>query len=102
MIVEKMSELGNFEEYSVDGSTLSIGDRVVEIDELQKEEQVIIDIIEDGRFIANIIIPPAKYEEISEPAVEGESSAPAVKLPVDMDAVKLILWDKPILTIEGE
>ncbi len=102
MIVKKMREPGNFEEYSVNGSTLSIGDRVMEIDDLQKEEQVIIDILEDGRFVANIIIPPSVYEEIQEPAAEGEPSIPPVKVPVDMDAVKLILWDKPILTVEGE
>lgn len=102
MIVKKMQPDGNFEVYLLEGSVLQIGERVMDIDALQKEEQVIIDILEDGRFVANIIIPPSVYEEIQEPAVEGEPSIPLVKVPVDMDAVKLILWDKPILTVEGE
>lgn len=102
MIVKKMQPDGNFEVYLLEGSVLQIGERVMDIDALQKEEQVIIDILEDGRFVANIIIPPSVYEEIQEPAVEGELSIPPVKVPVDMDAVKLILWDKPILTVEGE
>ncbi|MFH0710128.1 MAG: hypothetical protein V2A75_07980 [Pseudomonadota bacterium] len=93
---------GNFEDYLLEGSVLKIGKQIMDIDELQKEEQVIIDIIEDGRFVANIIIPPAVYEEIQEPTVEGEPSIPPVKVLIDMDAVKLILWDKPILTVEGE
>lgn len=102
MIVKQMHEHGNFEAYSTDGTILVIGDRIMDIDELQKEEQVIIDIMEDGRFVANVIIPPAVYEETKTQTADGEPFIPPVKVPVDMDAVQLILWDKPILTTEGE
>lgn len=102
MIVKHMHEHGRFEAYSVDGSTLSVGDRILDIEGLQKDEQVTIDILEDGRFVANVIIPPAVYEETQIQTADGEPFIPPVKVPVDMDAVQLILWDKPILTTEGE
>lgn len=102
MIVKKMQPDGNFEVYLLEGTVLQIGERIMDIDELQKEEQVIIDIIEDGRFVANVIIPPAVYEVSDAQTVDGEPLPPPVKVPVDMDAVKLILWDKPILIVEGE
>ncbi len=104
MIVEKMQENGNFEEYSIDGTILRLGDKEMDIDALQKEGQEIIDIMEDGRFVANVIIPPAKYEEVevAESTVEGELSTQAVRISVDMNTVKLILWDRPILTTKGE
>lgn len=102
MIVKKMQPDGNFEVYLLEGSVLQIGERVMDIDALQKEEQEIIDILEDGRFVANVIIPPAVYEASDAQTADGDPLPPPVKFPVDMDAVKLILWDKPILTIQGE
>jgi hypothetical protein len=102
MIVKKMQPIGNFEEYSVDGVTLHLGERVMDLDTLQKDDQVIIDIMQDGRFVANVIIPPAMYEASDAQTADGDPLPPPVKFPVDMDAVKLILWDKPILTIQGE
>ncbi len=76
MIVKKMQPIGNFEEYSVDGVTLHLGDRVMDIDALQKDDQVIIDIMEDGRFVANVIIPPAMYEASDAQTADGDPLPP--------------------------
>jgi hypothetical protein len=99
MIVENMQEIGEFAPFSTEGAMLSVGEHVIDCEELQGDDQVIIDLMEEDRFLANVIIPPARYAEVRHESTED--SPPPEKLPVDMDAVRLILWSRPILE-EGE
>ncbi|MDD3770473.1 MAG: hypothetical protein PHV10_07700 [Sulfuricurvum sp.] len=92
MIVRKMQDYGEFEPYSHDETTLVIGEHTLDINVLQREDQVIIDLMEGDRFIANVIIPPARFEPVES---ESEESTPPPMLPADMEAVVLILWAKP-------
>ncbi len=49
-------------------------------------------------FIANIIIPPAKYEEIETSEMDDEERPiyKKIKNPLDLESVTLNLWKKEI------
>ena len=118
---------GPWPEVSVTGTTvtLTVGDNGLDFNcaELQRDEQVAVDIVSghDGEmtvgtdngiaYIANLIIPPARYADVPLPATLAEEPelpedldplcialAPTVqreRLPLteeDMAAVRLIIW----------
>ena len=93
MIVEKMND-GEYITYSLNGAVLTLDGVEYNLEALQKDEQNIIDVKVDDRFVANIIIPPAKYEEVDSGNVDDNNEAiyEKVKLPLDVEAVKLNLW----------
>lgn len=104
--------------------TLTVGDDALSFDcaALQEDGQVTVDVVRghDGalavgvangtEYVANLIIPPARYEEVPLPATLEEPDLPedldpacitpaptteSVRVPLaasDMEAVRLILW----------
>jgi hypothetical protein len=101
MIIKEIQP-GPFIDWSLDGTLLSVGDILIDLEEQQQDSQAIIDICEkDGElviglgdaYVASVLIPPAKYklteagvDENDNPVYESE------KLPLDTEAVQLILW----------
>lgn len=104
--------------------TLTVGDDALSFDcaALQEDGQVTVDVVRghDGalavgvangtEYVANLIIPPARYEDVPLPATLEEPELPedldpacitpaptteSVRVPLaasDMEAVRLILW----------
>lgn len=104
--------------------TLTVGDDALSFDcaALQEDGQVTVDVVRghDGglavgvekgvEYVANLIIPPARYEDVPLPATLEEPDLPedldpacitpaptteSVRVPLaasDMEAVRLILW----------
>lgn len=93
MIVEKMND-GEYIAYSLSGTVLTLDGVEYDLEALQEDEQNIVDVKVDDRFVANIIIPPAKYEEVDSGNVDDNNEAiyEKVKMPLDIEAVKLNLW----------
>ena len=93
MIVEKMNN-GDYIAYSLNGTVLVIDDKEYDLEKLQKDEQNIIDVKVDDRFVANIIIPPAQYDEVDSGETDdgGDIVYNRVKVALDTEAVKLNLW----------
>lgn len=111
---------------AVDGVnvTLTVGDKALSFDcaALQEDGQVTVDVVrghdsglavgvENGtEYVANLIIPPARYEDVPLPVTLEEPDLPEdldpacitpaptreiVRVPLaasDMEAVRLILW----------
>lgn len=94
MNVIYMNDDGEFPSYSLNGAILEINEKNYDLVSLQADEQSIIDVIKDDRFVANIIIPPAKYEEIEsdEEDEEGNKIVKRIKKPLDVESVTLNLW----------
>jgi len=93
VIVEKMND-GEYIAYSLSGTVLTLDGVEYDLEALQEDEQNIVDVKVDDRFVANIIIPPAKYEEVDSGNVDDNNEAiyEKVKMPLDIEAVKLNLW----------
>jgi hypothetical protein len=93
VIVEKINS-GEYAEYSLNETVLTLDGVDYDLVALQEDEQNIIDVKVDDRFIANIIIPPAKYKEIDSGNVDdnNETIYKKVKVPLDIESVKLNLW----------
>lgn len=104
--------------------TLTVGDNALSFDcaALQEDGQVTVDVVrghdgglvvgvENGvEYVANLLIPPARYEDVPLPATLEEPDLPedldpacitpaptteSVRVPLsaaDMEAVRLILW----------
>lgn len=89
-----MNKDGEFAEYTLNGAILEINETKYDLVSLQKDEQKIIDVVKDGRFIANIIIPPAVYEEIEtdEEDDQGNKIVKRIKKSLDIESVTLNLW----------
>lgn len=113
--------------------TLTVGDDALSFDcaALQEYGQVTVDVVRghDGRlavgvengteYVANLIIPPARYEDVPLAATLDEPSLPedldpacitdgptteSVRTPLsaaDMEAVRLILWTVTNNSVEG-
>jgi hypothetical protein len=91
-----------FIDWSLDGTLLTIGDIVLDLEEEQQDSQAIIDICEkDGKlvkglgdtYVATVVIPPAQYQLV-ETGIDGEGNPiyENEKLPIDTESVQLILW----------
>jgi len=93
VIIEKMNS-GEYVEYSLDGAVLNVNGTAYDLESLQEDEQNIIDIKDDDRFVANIIVPPAQYREIDSGNTDdnGEVVYERVRVALDTEAVKLNLW----------
>lgn len=117
---------GPWPEVNLDGVkvTLTTGEDslVFDCSELQEDGQVTVDMVRGldgglavgvengGEYVANLIIPPARYEDVSLPVTLEAPDLPAdldpacitatptterVRVPLgpeDMEAVRLILW----------
>jgi hypothetical protein len=114
MIVEKVDPSREaFGDYSLEGAVLTIAGIPVNLEEEQDEQEVIITFAAcDGKvhrgmmpccqYVADVIIPPRKYETVE---VEGPGSGTvgsgdeepvthteSVPVPLDLDSVILRLW----------
>lgn len=105
MIVVEMNQ-GKKIEYTLDGTILRLGD-IFEVDlaERQEDLEVKIDVTgDDGRYIANIIIPPRRYSMVErQEVINGETVTVQVPEPepLDLDTVTLQLWALPEETNEN-
>jgi hypothetical protein len=104
MIIIEMNE-GRKAGYELNGTILKIAGREIDLQAEQKDVEVKIDII-NGQYLANIIIPPARYKTIEKTeTIDGEQVVMEVQEqePLDVNAVILQLWavKEDIIEIEG-
>jgi hypothetical protein len=115
MIVEKVDPTREtFKDYSLEGAVLTIGELAVDLEGEQGEQEVIIafstcegvihrGLMPCGEYVAEVIIPPRRYEtvEVKDTAAaasgEAEEGGPetrmeSIPVPLDRDTVKLKLW----------
>lgn len=94
----------NYPSFNLEGVVLEIEGKEYDLVALQEDEQAVINILEDDRFLANIIIPPAQYEEIESDEIDDEDRPvyKRIKKSLDLESVTLNLWKKEIKQIESE
>jgi hypothetical protein len=114
MLIQKVDTSREvFRDYSLEGAVLTIGGIEVDLEAEQGEQEVIISISNhEGKihrgmmacceYVAEVIIPPRRYEMVEVEASAGtfhggEGEEPAthterVAVPLDMDSVVLKLW----------
>lgn len=114
MIVKKSdSTFPCFDDYSLNGTILTIAGIATNLEDEQQDQEVIIPfgrcngMIHRGlmsccSYVAEITIPPRRYElvEVSEEVVEDEEEenvrpgthTESVPLPIDIESVVLTLW----------
>ena len=94
----------NYLSFNLEGVVLEIEGKEYDLVALQEDEQAVINILEDDRFLANIIIPPAQYEEIESDEIDDEDRPvyKRIKKSLDLESVTLNLWKKEIKQIESE
>lgn len=87
--------------FSVNGNILTVNEIDYNLEDLQKDEQNIIDIKEDNRFVANIIINGIEYEEVqTDEKDEFENYIyTRVKKAFEIEKIKLNLWKTNIAEI---
>jgi hypothetical protein len=120
MIIEKVDPNREaFSDYSLEGTVLTVGGIPVDLETEQGEQEVIITfsnhegMIHRGmmpccEYVADLIIPPRKYETVEvenelgedEDADEGpKTHTESIPVPLDLDSVVLKLW--PVV-VQGE
>lgn len=89
--------------FAIDGSRITLGSLSLDCAEHQRDEAVTLDVRGsasapmlggDGPYLASIRIPARQYAEqqgATDP-MTGEPAIERVPLPLDPDAVELILW----------
>jgi hypothetical protein len=92
MIIIEMNE-GKKAGYELNGTILRIAGREIDLQAEQKDVERKIDIIENGQYVANIIIPPARYKTIEKTeTINGEQVVIEVQEPLDINTVIIQLW----------
>lgn len=92
MIIIEMNE-GKKAGYELNGTILRIAGREIDLQAEQKDVERKIDIIENGQYVANIIIPPARYKTIEKTeTIDGEQVVIEVQEPLDINTVIIQLW----------
>jgi hypothetical protein len=94
MIIIEMNE-GKKAGYELNGTILKIAGREIDLQAEQKDVEVKIDIIENGQYLANIIIPPARYKTFEKTETNnGEQIVIEVQEqePLDVNTLILQLW----------
>ena len=92
MIIIEMNE-GKKAGYELNGTILRIAGREIDLQVEQKDVERKIDIIENGQYVANIIIPPARYKTIEKTeTINGEQVVIEVQEPLDVNTVIIQLW----------
>jgi hypothetical protein len=120
MIIEKVDRNREaFSDYALEGTVLTVGGIPVDLETEQGDQEVIITfsnhegMIHRGmmpccEYVADLIIPPRKYETVEvenergedEDADEGpKTHMESVPVPLDLDSVVLKLW--PVV-VQGE
>ena len=86
-----------YPEVSTSGVTLYIDDQAFDLATMQQNSERIENVRDHrGRFLANIIIPPKVYEEVDtgETDKEGNAIYELQAQPLNMEQVRLVLWQK--------
>ncbi len=89
--------------WDLEGTKLIVGGIEIDLEQEQKDSQVIMDIcMKNGElavglgdtYVASVIIPPAKYElvETDELDENGNPIYSMNKIPLDLESIELILW----------
>lgn len=87
-----------YPDVSLNGNILTVGGQTFDLAGGQQDSEVIINVMDGQRFLANIILPPKTYQEIE----TGETDAdglPVIQLQeqsLDLGKVRLVLWKKRI------
>lgn len=90
-----------YNEFTLEDNVLTINCRDFDLDELRADSEVVIDVIDENNYVANIIIPPNEYETVQDGLDENGNPKYIMLLkPLNLDKVKLILWSKNKQTIE--
>jgi hypothetical protein len=111
VIIEKVDQSRDaFGDYSLEGSVLTVGGISVELEAEQGEQEVIITLSDHNgmlhrgmmpccNYVAEIIIPPRRYELIETPNEDMEGAEEQavtrteyVPVILDLDSVRLKLW----------
>jgi hypothetical protein len=112
MIVNKVDQKREaFSNFSLEGSILTIADIAVDLEAEQDDQEVVITfsscagtvhrgMMPCGEYIADVIIPPRKYEMVEVEDEELETHTENVPAPLDLDSVTLQLW--PIVDARRE
>jgi hypothetical protein len=109
MIVEKVDPVREaFNDYSLEKAMLTVGGIEVDLAAEQGDQEVIITFAScNGRvyrgmmtcceYVADVIIPPRKYDlvEVENEGEESNTYTGSVPIPLDLDSVTLKLW--PVL-----
>jgi hypothetical protein len=102
----------SFGDYSLDEHILTIGEIVLDLDEEERDQEVIISftqcegmvhrgLMDCGDYVAEVVIPPRRYvqEEVPDEAKEGDdpdeelgTHTENVPVPLDIESVILKLW----------
>ncbi len=97
MLVKKLGK-GDYADYQLDGTVLTIGEDSIDVAAVQRDEQVIHTIKDGGDYVATIEVPPRTYhQEIDDSVVleEGEEEREVTVMvadPLDIGAVSITLW----------
>ncbi len=101
---------GDGPDVSLNGTVLTIGGHEVDLAQMQQDTEVILTyswalngrILEgvrpDRAYAAQVIVPPAAYEERPTGETDPETGAPVmelVRLPLDTNAVRVLTWARP-------
>ena len=87
-------------DFSVAGNLITIAGLAIDCAERQQDVTEIVEIRQqgtvvteggDGAYLAQIFIPPRQFAEAEEPG-EGEEQADPIQLPLDPNAVLILLW----------
>ena len=95
MILERIDHGAgdSYPEYSEDGTVISVGGETFDAEELQSSGVTVKNIFRGSDFIANLFIPSPRFRVETAEDEEGEIMYIRKKEPVDMQAVKLVLWE---------
>lgn len=110
MIIEKVDWSKEwYREYGLEGTVLRIGDNEIDLEAEQGEQEVIVPFVRYegkvqrgllpcGEYVAEVIIPPRRYERVEvaegvqEEGMEQQSHTEQVGVPLDIERVVLKLW----------
>lgn len=104
MIVEKVDPTREVTtDIQLDGTLLSVAGVKINLEEEEADSQVLITVsrhegvatrqsVAGGEYIADIIIPPRRYEPVEDIGEDGEIKTESVPIPVDTNSVVLRLW----------
>jgi hypothetical protein len=104
MIIEKIDPLREcFSDYSLDDDSLTIGGVIIGLTADQGDQETIITLgkcngmVHRGLmpccvYVAEVVIPPRRYEYFEAEGEDGEMETIATPIPLDTESVVLRLW----------
>jgi len=94
MIIEKKPGNGEYPAVSLDSGVITVGDQSVELDDVRGDSEGIVDLKRGRAFLANIIVPPNRYEMIDTGETDEDGNIVYDKQlqPVDTNRLRVIVW----------